>query len=213
MVVNCVANSMDSFSSIWHKLFAEIQWPDGNGLISTIEAFSLPDELTIDLVKKVLSLAHGAVYIVDEFDKAGREVSKQFTELIKTLSDLAVDCTIILVGVAETVDNLIIDHASINRAVIQVRLDRMKPTELMIILQNAEKVLETKFSDDATNLIVHISQGLPHYTHLVGLNAVRSAAQRLSLLEVDRNDVFDALKTAVKPRGAKHLGKTYKGNS
>src|ERR1700685_4592116 len=39
LVVTCVANSMDTFASIWHKLFAEVQWPDGNGLISTIEAF------------------------------------------------------------------------------------------------------------------------------------------------------------------------------
>src|ERR1700731_4500181 len=52
LVVNCVANSTDTFSSIWQKLFSEIQWPDGDNLISTVEAFSLPDDLTIDRVKK-----------------------------------------------------------------------------------------------------------------------------------------------------------------
>ena len=42
-----------------------------------------------------------------------------------------------------------------------------------------------------------ISQGLPHYTHLLGLHAVRISAGRLSD-QVERDAVFDALKEAVR---------------
>lgn len=202
LVIKAVANSGDTFSEIWHRLFSEFTWPDPDSasakLRPTREAFSLPDRLGIDDVRRVLSNATGAVFIVDEFDKARRLVSQRFTELIKALSDLVVDCTVILVGVSETVDNLVTDHASINRAITQVRLERMKPDELKLILQKAEIALDIKFQEEAANLIVHVSQGLPHYSHLIGLNAVRSAANRLSLNRVETEDVFDALKKSVK---------------
>jgi Cdc6-like AAA superfamily ATPase len=197
LVIKAVANSSDTFSSIWNKVFDEITWPDNEGK-STTATFLLPVNLSIDHVRKVLAQTPGAVFIIDEFDQAPRGISKQFTELIKALQDLVIDSTVIVVGVSETVDNLIANHASINRALIQIPLKRMKPEDLRIILQNAETPLGIKFSQDSTNLIVHISQGLPHYTHLIGLHAVRSAANRLSLQLVEREDVFEALKKAVK---------------
>lgn len=65
--------------------------------------------------------------------------------MIKALSDLAVDCTIILVGVSETVDKLIEDHASIGRAISQVKGERMKASELKKILETAEKALRLTY--------------------------------------------------------------------
>jgi len=166
--------------------------------VSTRQYFGLDGTLSIDDVRRVLAQMPGSVFIVDEFDRAKGEISKDFTDLIKTLSDLVIDCTVILVGVSETVGNLVADHASISRAIVQIRLERMKPKELLVILQNAEKALGVRFAEDAANLIVHVSQGLPHYTHLIGLHAVRSITDKLSLSEVRRDDVFDALKRAVK---------------
>jgi Cdc6-like AAA superfamily ATPase len=202
LVVKVVANTGDTFSSVWHRLFAEVNWPNKSGdvqdVVSTKIAFSLPDQLSIDDVRRVLSQTSGGVFIIDEFDQASREVSKGMTELIKALSDLVVDCTVILVGVSETVDKLVEDHASIVRAIVQVKVERMKSDELKQILEKAEQALEIRFAQDATSLIVHLSQGLPHYTHLIGLHAVRSAAARFSLSEVQREDVFEALKKAVK---------------
>jgi len=200
-MLKAVANSGDNFSTLWHRLLADIQWPhpdDQTLLVTTSTAFGLQGRVTVDEVRRVLANLRGAVFIVDEFDQAPRDVSKAFTELIKTLSDLGVDCTIIIVGVSETVENLVGDHASIGRAVTQIRLERMKADELRQIIGKAESALGIKFDDDAAALIVHVSQGLPHYVHLIGLHAVRSAAQRLSLTRVQLDDVFDALKKAVK---------------
>ena len=168
------------------------------GVLTTSESFSLGVNITIDDVRRVLSHAPGAVFIVDEFDQAPRSVSKDFTELIKTLSDLVIDCTIVLVGVAETVQNLIEDHASISRAVSQISLKRMSQEELRLVITKAEVALGIAFAPEAAHLIVDVSQGLPHYTHLIGLHAVRSAARRCSLQQVDLDDVLDAMKKAVK---------------
>jgi hypothetical protein len=139
LIMKTVANTSDTFSSIWHKLFEEIQWPRDGTDHSTRDAFGLRDQLSIDDVRRVLSHTTGAVFIVDEFDQA-HAVSHEFTQLIKTLSDLALDCTIILVGVAETVDTIIAEHASIGRATVQIRLERMKPEDLRQILEKAENL-------------------------------------------------------------------------
>ena len=202
IVLRTGANSEDTFSTIWHKIFDDINWPknlsDPFDTLTTRENFSLGDYLSINDVRKVMQRLPGAVFIIDEFDLTNPMVSKQFTELIKTLSDLVLDCTVILVGVSETIDKLVEDHASIKRAITQVRLLRMTQIELGDILRNGQRTLQIEFSEDAVRLIVHVSQGLPHYTHLLGLHAVRSAAKRFSLSRVEAEDVFDALKAAVK---------------
>jgi Cdc6-like AAA superfamily ATPase len=211
IVIKTNANSTDSFSSIWEKLLEDLAWVDESqrvgfvprtkGRVSLRDAFDLPETLRIEDVRKIVSkMSDGPVFIVDEFERAAENdsgVSRDFTDLIKTFSDFAVDCTVILVGVSDTVDGLVSDHASINRALVQVFLPRMEAKELLQILENAEKALSIKFSDEAAKLIVYISQGLPHYTHLVGLHAVRIAAGKLSSY-VEESAVFAALKEAVK---------------
>ncbi len=209
IIIKSIGNTGDTFSTIWDKLFSHITWPAekpsaglGNTpkkLTLTIrEAHSLSGDLTVDQVRKVLTALPGSVFIIDEFDRTADGTSKQMTDLMKTLSDLGTDCTVIVVGVSETVGNLVADHASISRALVQIPLPRMKPDELRLILANAEKTLGISFLEDAASLIVHVSQGLPHYTHLIGLHAVRKAATgRMSKL-IERRDVLAALKEAVK---------------
>ncbi len=207
ITVKTVASSGDTFAAIWEKLFREIIWQDNKptiGLLpskkmpqSLLDAFSLQGRLTIDNVRRMLTALPTSVFIIDEFDRAAKTTSQEFTDLIKALSDLGIDVTIILVGVSETVDKLIADHASINRALIQVLLPRMQQDELRSILTYAEKTLAVKFSDDASGLIIRMSQGLPHYTHLLGLNSVREAAKKYRL-SIEKSDVFNALNSSVK---------------
>lgn len=207
LVIKSIGTTGDTFSMIWDKLLSEITWPvdgiiglvNGHKTITTREAFSYEGDFTVDAVRRILSSLRGSVFIIDEFDRTTEGASKEFTDLIKSLSDLVIDCTVILVGVSETVGSLVADHASISRALVQIPLPRMNTDELRAILTNAEKSLGITFAGDAANLIVHVSQGLPHYTHLLGLHAVRNAASadRQSRL-IERTDVLQALKNAVK---------------
>src|ERR1700685_2430660 len=102
-----------------------------------MEAFSLRGNLDIDNVRRTLTCLPSSVFIIDEFDRTAKTTSREFTDLIKALSDFAVDTTIILVGVSETVDHLVADHASVSRALIQIPLPRMKQEELRAILTYA----------------------------------------------------------------------------
>ena len=207
LVVKVNTHEGDSFSSIWLKSFEEVYWFEnkpamGFGIEGISERISLVDKLKISSeplineVRKVLSICKRSVFIFDEFDRGSDKLKKTFTDLIKTLSDYAVDTTIVLVGVSDTVDDLVRDHASITRSIIQIRLPRMSEKELKKILEKAAKVLGIYFIEDAASFIVRMSQGLPHYTHLIGLHSTRKAANRLSR-QVGLEDVHSSFVKAV----------------
>lgn len=209
LVMRANANHGDNFSSIWKKLFQDITWQDNRpavGLVpdqkrppkSFMEAFGIGNAPEVDEVRRALCMLPNSVFIIDEFDRASADASRRFTDLIKVLSDHAINTTVIIVGVSDTVDRLIADHTSISRALVQILLPRMEPHELRQILDNAEKSLSVSFTDAAKLLIVSVSQGLPHYTHLIGLHAVRKSVYDRYSRVVERSDVFEALKEAVR---------------
>jgi len=55
--------------------------------------------------------------------------------LIKEFYDFSITTTVIIVGVAENISELIEDHASISRAIVQIPLNRMSSIELKEIIQ------------------------------------------------------------------------------
>jgi Cdc6-like AAA superfamily ATPase len=122
LVIKTNANSEDTFSTIWHKLFQDLTWSDNRptmglvpgqkGQITIRQAFALGDVLTVDDVRKVVSRIPGSVYIIDEFDRAAERASKNFTDLMKAFSDFTVECTVMLVGVSETVRECVLRNVS-----------------------------------------------------------------------------------------------------
>src|SRR6202044_1389085 len=113
------------------------------------------------------------ILIVDEFDTLHDTVKEMFANTIKTLSDHAVAATVILVGVADSVDELIADHQSIERALVQVKMPRMSRDEIFEILQKGLTQLGMTIQPEALSRIWILSQGLPVYAHLLGLHASR----------------------------------------
>jgi uncharacterized protein YejL (UPF0352 family) len=135
--------------------------------------------------------------IVDEFDRIQHEHVRQlFADTIKTLSDHAVPVTLVLVGVADTVDALIKEHHSIERALIQVQMPRMSREELEQIVENGLKRLGLSIAPTAIQRITLLSQGLPHYTHLLALYAAREAIDN-GATKIALDHVLSAIKTAL----------------
>ena len=189
VIVKTNASTTDSFETIWRKLFREFYWKDNRPVVGLVPGerptrpfldVVFPDGIRLDVesVRRCLEFVPNSVFIIDEFDRVQKNETEPFTDLIKALSDFSVNSTVVLVGVSDTIDELIQDHASITRALTQVQLPRMAISELQEILDKASAPLEITFSKEASDLIVHISQGLPHYTHLLGLYSVRGAAER-----------------------------------
>lgn len=186
--INC--DGGDDFTSTWRKMFSEIEvisrtrragfeaHPD-----ETPVPFSttLPDRLAPDDVRKALTSVSSTaltVLIFDEFDRLeSGDVQKLFADTIKSLSDHSVAATVLLVGVADTVDALIAQHHSVERALVQVPMKRMTRDELAEIVHKGLDRLGMTIDTEAQRNIVALSQGLPHYTHSLALHATRAALE------------------------------------
>ena len=205
--VNC--DSTDTFASVWSKLFREIdmvteQPVPGFGKSVARERISAGDffqgEQAPNDVRKVLerlSMHRLPILILDEFDRLPASEKRVFADLVKMLSDHAVRATVVLVGVADSVDELIAEHESVERALVQIRLPRMSRTEIRQIVENGVSQLELRADPTATDRIVLLAQGLPHYAHLLGLHAVRSAATGEHPDLVQSSDVDQAIRRAL----------------
>lgn len=204
--VNCDGNSKSS--SIWKTVFRElllIKEKPTAGFQSQkeVEQVSLgqtvPDEVSPEDVRYHFQrLPAGLVVIIDEVDRIkDKRTLASLADTVKTLSDHAVSATIVLVGVADSVDTLIAEHRSIERALIQVRMPRMSESELHEILDKGFSKLGMRIEKPAKEQIARLSQGLPHYTHLLGLCSAKIAIQSDSKA-VGKHDVRAAISEAVK---------------
>lgn len=203
-------DSSDSFESIWRKSFDELQLIQSKntiGFAQKTEAVPLSSysfipnaPVTPDVIRRALLSISGSfipILIIDEFDKLNKEVRKLFAELIKNLSDHAIPATIVLIGVADSVDQLIEDHQSISRALVQVQMPRMSEQEIIDIINNGLSTLGMTIKKDALKQIALLSQGFPYYTHLIGMHATRDALDNKTL-EVDGTNVEAAIKKSIK---------------
>lgn len=161
--VNCFRDS--TFDSIWQGIFQklELSQPDHGCFTPQLILDSLPgDEKTI--------------IIFDEFDRMeNADVGAAFADTIKTLSDFEVDATIIIVGVAEDLDDLIAEHESIDRNLKQIHLPRMSTDELKDVVEGGIRAVDMTIEPAAVTRIATLSLGLPHYAHALGLASGRAA--------------------------------------
>jgi vacuolar-type H+-ATPase subunit F/Vma7 len=110
-----------------------------------------------------------------QFDRIKSNNSTLFADTIKTLSDQSISATVILVGVADSVDDLIREHQSIERAMVQIPMPRMSPEEIYQIINNGLERIGMTIARPGLDQIGSLAQGLPHYAHLLGLHSSRTA--------------------------------------
>ena len=181
--VNCSRET--SYDQIWRSMFREIGSPVEDPY----------DSLTIDDVFAALRRedSRKLILIIDEFDRIeDPDIDSRFADTIKALSDFNVDTTLILVGVADDVDDLIVEHESIDRCLVQVHLPRMPFVEMTEIVRLGISSVGMEASDEAVSRICLVSMGLPRYAHALGLASGRSAIDRRRT-RLESGDVDDAM--------------------
>jgi len=210
-VPNVTCDSGDNYETVWKKIFEKMS------LVSRTRKMGflgLEDDKQISFLTQVsdyikpgevikrleeISLHVPLMIVIDEFDRiTDPGVRKLFSDTIKILSDNSIDVTIILVGVAGTVSELIIGHESVSRALIEIQVPKMSEIELRQILEIGAKKLnpQIKFSEDAIKKTTSLSQGFPHYAHLLALNSVRFSLDD-NRLNVETLDVDSAIDKAL----------------
>lgn len=118
----------------------------------------------------------GLLILIDEFDvlkdKSG------FASLVKTCSSKFIKFGI--VGIGESTEDLIEDHASIGRQISSILVKPMNIKELKQIIVHAEKSLkkEITFDSKVKDDIVKEAEGFPYFVHLLGKECLISAFKR-----------------------------------
>jgi len=164
----------------------------------------LPEEWALgkagpDSIRRMLQVANPPrLIILDEFDRFEDDESLSLmADTIKTLSDHAVETRLVVVGVADSIDALIGEHESIQRAISEVQLGRMEPKELIGIIDDGLAQVHMTITPAARRRIGRLAEGLPQYVHMLTLYAAQRAVMD-DRLEVDVDDVRDAINKVVK---------------
>ncbi|HFF2842346.1 TPA: ATP-binding protein [Stenotrophomonas maltophilia] len=206
--VNC--DAQDTFDSIWRKAFREITYtqkapgpgfrPELKTTVTPLEA-SLPASITPDDVRR--TLAHlgaqaNVLIVLDEFDRLNPDsaTSTLISDTIKGLSDFGVNASMLLIGVADSVGDLVAGHLSIERALVQIPMPRMSSEEIALIVDNGMTRLGMTIDPGGKSHLVHLAQGVPYIAHLLALYSARSALTARSM-HVQRFHVDEGIKKSL----------------
>ena len=208
ILVSC--NSSDDYSTIWKKASQEILLKQRQlgflqhnaavvtGRLSLDEPINDPNDARLF----VQSLPNPSVIIVDEFDRVPlhNDTRPLMADTIKLFSDNNVQSTIMIVGVAESITELIAEHESVSRNIAQIRVEPMTVPELSEIIQRGFDYAKLAYENQLDHNIAELSQGYPHYTHLLGLwsgrRAIESNRDKVSRIDLD-NAIPDALSNTI----------------
>jgi Cdc6-like AAA superfamily ATPase len=212
--------SADTYQEIWQRALRRIVFTiDGKEFIAAdlIRGAVTPDELEVVLAN--FASAHLPVIVFDEFDRIRDQPTKvMMSETIKHLSNSPTSCTIILVGVADNVTDIIAEHQSISRALVQIRMPRMHPDELKQIVTSRLRGTPLSVTDDALWRISYLASGLPFYAHALGQAAAITAIQRRKIqiteeiVNASIDNCFDDLDHTLIDAYVKAITETRKGN-
>jgi len=137
------------------------------------------------------------IVVIDEFDRVkDQAASTLVADTIKSLSDHSVDATLIIIGVADSIDDLIAEHRSIERAIVQIQMPRMSDDEVLQIIDKGFQRAEMTVENSVRIHISALSQGLPHNAHELSLCAGFSAIEN-DRTNVEFSDIQAAIKSAV----------------
>jgi Cdc6-like AAA superfamily ATPase len=143
------------------------------------------------------------ILVIDEYDRVTSEdVKAKLAELIKNMSDANVPVTLLIVGVAENVGQLLGKHPSLQRTIVTVPMPLMTRREIDGIIVSGEKRSGLAFDPWVRQSIVDFAQGLPYHAQLLCLFAARSAARRQSG-RIEREDLRYAVERSAEEAEAR----------
>lgn len=149
--------------------------------LSSFDELLPAGQFSVTELNDVLAEIQGAhvLLVLDEYDRVTSEdLRNKLAELIKNLTDSSIPVTLFVVGVAESLDQLLGKHPSIQRSLVAVHLPLMSDKEIDRIILAGSDAAGVGFSEEVRDRIVMLAKGLPYYAQLLALHAARSAVSR-----------------------------------
>jgi Cdc6-like AAA superfamily ATPase len=181
------AFSSDTYSSIWMTIFRDMRFIAdlGDGEKTHIISELYKDGVTpSDVVRELANFGDDniPIIVIDEYNLVkDKDSSRQMAETIKAVSDDTINVTVIIVGISDTVENLIEGHKSIDRCAEEILMPRMTSHEMQLLLESRAQKLGMKWDGDAKWKIINLSKGLPAFGHALGKGAVLSSIDMRSM--------------------------------
>ncbi len=131
-------------------------------------------------VAQLQEIRAGHVLImIDEFDRLSDEDSvRDVTELLKTTSDLSVRVSFVLIGVAESMDELRQVHPSLARTMVALALPLLPDEEVGALLEKGCQDLRLTLAAPARAALLMLARGSPYFAQLLSLHASDAAVKR-----------------------------------
>ena len=158
----------------------------------------------VDHIAKVFG--EDLVVVIDEFDQIqDKEEQQKFTNFIKQISDRHIAAKFIFCGIGESIDALMAAHGSADRYFHTVALGRLDWDSRTEIVKVAADTLGVEIDDTTIYRIAKISDGFPHYVHLIAeklfwrvYEAQNDGHVTGELFEVAMRDASDAMEMKLK---------------
>jgi Cdc6-like AAA superfamily ATPase len=190
-----------TFHSLFNAVFKKIKFTadvgDGEQEYSAADVYNeriTPDDVVTEFSR--FTQNDIPIVVLDEFNEiTDSKTPKMVANTIKALSDAGTNVTIMVVGVADNVTQLIENHESVQRCTEEILMPRMTADELWEVLNKRLKQLGFTITPDGKWKIINLAKGLPAYVHALGKHACLSTlgGGRLHLEERHVDAAIDAL--------------------
>ena len=116
------------------------------------------------------------VLVLDEFDRIGSEqVRSSVADAIKQVSDRGAPVSFLIVGVADSPDELLGSNPSVYRSVVPVELPLLEPAAVREIIEGGLRAGQLSAPPAVLNRILQLVSGAPYMAHLLGLRVSQAA--------------------------------------
>ena len=178
MTIKVSCNRNDNFRTIWHKALSKIHFAkltkqigfkpaDNNEIIPLpVPEVEFIDSMQVEQI--LTSMDEYMLFIFDEFDSIkSQDTKSQMADMVKLLSDNLPNISILIVGIAQSVNKLLGEHPSVERCVKQIELPLMNEKESKTLIEYNLRQLGLKIKKTIINKVADLSCGFPNYIHLL----------------------------------------------
>jgi Cdc6-like AAA superfamily ATPase len=138
------------------------------GVASIPEPQSLAEAL--DIIRYVAAKrGNRTIIVIDELERVeSSEEREKFAEFIRNIPELDVNAQFIFCGIMHDIAELVQSHGSAGRILETINLERLNHSDLWRIITAVADKLNVGIQREALIRISQISDGFPHYVHLIG---------------------------------------------
>ena len=165
--------------------------PDGP--LQPYDVVSMPGRLTCPFL----------VCVVDEFDRLRNTVVRtQFADTIKQISDRGVRMLFMLVGVSDSLEQMLGEHQSIQRALVALPLPLLSDERVGELVADGAAEAGLEITPPLAMRIASLSRGMPYMAQLLALRVAQATTLRgaTRATEADLRCAADRLVDEAEPR-------------